>query len=67
MSPPCAMRPDIGAEFFLYVLFCLSKKERKKNIPGQGPQLSEGYQIYLIIRTAPGEVNALRLFGFAYL
>jgi hypothetical protein len=35
MSPPSAMRPDIGAEFFLYVLFCLSKKERKKDIPGQ--------------------------------
>jgi len=62
------MRPGVGAAFvFCSVLFCLSKKVPKKDIPGQGLQLSVGFQKYFVIQTAPGAVNAPRLFGFAYL
>ena len=50
--------------YFLFYLFCLSKKVPKKDTPGQGPQLSKVFQRSLIIRTAPGEINASHLIGF---
>ena len=43
--------------FFSLVLFCLSKKEHKKNIPGQGLRLIQSFNYALSLRLRPGKIT----------